>query len=458
MFGLSRKIEPALAPIETSRPHLDETALVAAIEALTAGDYAVSAASGDALSKALARLTEKLRDRASSDLDRIVGANVQIGETSVAVAKILESSRSIDARTQGMAAAVTEMVASVSQVANSTDAVAGAMREANAQVAQGRGDTLEAHRAMGAIADAVETAAAKIEALAEASEKIGAIVKAIEAIASQTNLLALNATIEAARAGDAGKGFAVVAGEVKSLSRQTAQATEDIRQRIGAFRGEIAGIVAAMREGSAAAVEGRRMMDKLGVAMETVGRHAEDVSGRMSEIANVIEGQSAAAKEIAEGVSAIATSTKEGVELVTALSGAMDASQKFTLEAQASLAELEFPAKIVRLAKADHVLWKKRLADMAVGRTKLRAEELADHRSCRLGKWYYGEGAATCAHLDAFRALEAPHERVHRHGIQAARLFADGKHAEALAEIAKVETASADVLARLDELRAGQKA
>lgn len=53
--------------------------------------------------------------------------------------------------------------------------------------------------------------------------------KSSEAIASQTQLLALNATIEAARAGDAGKGFAVVASEVKTLARQAASNSEDMR-------------------------------------------------------------------------------------------------------------------------------------------------------------------------------------------------------------------------------------
>jgi methyl-accepting chemotaxis protein len=53
--------------------------------------------------------------------------------------------------------------------------------------------------------------------------------KSSEAIASQTQLLALNATIEAARAGDAGKGFAVVASEVKTLARQAAANSEEMR-------------------------------------------------------------------------------------------------------------------------------------------------------------------------------------------------------------------------------------
>ena len=76
--------------------------------------------------------------------------------------------------------------------------------------------------------DESRNASANMEALSEDTEKINNITKIINNISSQTNLLALNATIEASRAGEAGKGFAVVAGEIKALSTQTDEATEEI--------------------------------------------------------------------------------------------------------------------------------------------------------------------------------------------------------------------------------------
>jgi len=69
--------------------------------------------------------------------------------------------------------------------------------------------------------------------LEENSEDIARFLSVISSIARQTNLLALNATIEAARAGEAGKGFAVVANEVKELARQSAEASDEITQKVG---------------------------------------------------------------------------------------------------------------------------------------------------------------------------------------------------------------------------------
>lgn len=58
------------------------------------------------------------------------------------------------------------------------------------------------------------------------------VVSLIADISSRIKLLALNASIESARAGEAGKGFAVVAGEIKALSEQTDEATDQIAETI----------------------------------------------------------------------------------------------------------------------------------------------------------------------------------------------------------------------------------
>lgn len=132
----------------------------------------------------------------------------------------------------------------------------------------------EQAKSMEDIASAVGQATDSISALTEASKQIAGMVQSIGDIASQTNLLALNATIEAARAGDAGKGFAVVAGEVKSLSTQTAKATDDIRKRISRLTDEIETITSSMENGTKAVEKGRSAMTS---TVETIDELADSI-------------------------------------------------------------------------------------------------------------------------------------------------------------------------------------
>ena len=125
-------------------------------------------------------------------------------------------------------------------------------------------------------------ASEKMHALGTAAHDIGKVTETISDISEQTNLLALNATIEAARAGEAGKGFAVVAGEIKELSRQTAEATHEIRQKI---QGIQSGTEAAVSE------------------IDDISKIIHDVNDITITIATAIEEQTAATNEISGNVS-----------------------------------------------------------------------------------------------------------------------------------------------------------
>lgn len=77
-----------------------------------------------------------------------------------------------------------------------------------------------------------------VETMNQSEETLSKLIKAIttidtkinliEEIAGQTNLLALNAAVEAARAKEHGKGFSVVSAEIRQLSENTHEASNDI--------------------------------------------------------------------------------------------------------------------------------------------------------------------------------------------------------------------------------------
>jgi len=119
-----------------------------------------------------------------------------------------------------------------------------------------------------------------------AAEEISNVVELIKDIATQTNLLALNATIEAVSAGEAGKGFAIVANEVKELSRQTAGATEEIRQK-----------VESMQNNSIFAVD----------AIKTIENGVNEIHELMSNIAKSVENQTETMNGISISISQAAT-------------------------------------------------------------------------------------------------------------------------------------------------------
>ena len=77
---------------------------------------------------------------------------------------------------------------------------------------------------------------------------------------------------------------------------------------------------------------------------------------------------------------------------------------------------------------------------------------MADHHSCRLGKWYDAVKDDTITVHPAYGALETPHAAVHTHGKRAAAQFAQGDRDGAQASVSEMEMASAEVVRLLNEL------
>lgn len=179
-----------------------------------------------------------------------------------------------------VATAMTEMSASVGEVADITHKASYLADNCNSESESGSEVVKETIDVINELVDDVQRSASAIDELKKRSENIGAVLDVIKSISEQTNLLALNAAIEAARAGEQGRGFAVVADEVRTLAQRTQEST-----------GEIESLVASLQSGSQHAFE--MMNQSRGKARDTVlkaeeaGRSLNMITQSVSNIADL---------------------------------------------------------------------------------------------------------------------------------------------------------------------------
>ena len=213
-----------------------------------------------ATTESVAQSSEKLRGTAAS-------IQTHVGESRDLSADVARAADDAANNVSGVAAACQELSACLAEITRRTDESSGLTRTA----------VTEATEAQQVVHD-----------LGEAASKVGSVVDVISKIARQTNLLALNATIEAARAGEHGRSFAVVAGEVKLLSRETAEATEQIAEQISSMQSATQSV--------------SKVIGGVGNSIGSIDESAAAISTSVSE-------QSKAVEEIAERIAHVSTAT-----------------------------------------------------------------------------------------------------------------------------------------------------
>ncbi len=355
-----------------------------------------------------------------------------------------------------VATAGEEMSATSGDIAQNCLMAAESSQHSNKLATEGAAVIQATVDGMTRIAERVKNTATVIESLGSRSDQIGAIVGTIEDIADQTNLLALNAAIEAARAGEQGRGFAVVADEVRALAERTTRATREIGEMIKAIQKETKIAVQSMEEGVVETARGTEEAARSGEALQGILYQISEVTQQINQIATAAEEQTATTSEISSNIYNITEVFSKTAQTVQATSDEAGKLNKLSEELQVNIKRFktrESDILMMSVAANDHRMFLSKIKAAVYGFTSEDANNLPNHHGCRFGKWYDGPGREICGHLNTYKAIDAPHERIHSLSKDAVAASNSGDKNRAIQLMNEVENVSLTLLEKLEDTR-----
>ncbi|MBN1981751.1 MAG: HAMP domain-containing protein [Chitinivibrionales bacterium] len=248
------------------------------------------------------RFIEKLQEiikKIIHTTDTLSTASTQLTETSLRITQNAENmtiqSESVKTSTEIATGNIKEISLSATKMSSEISQVATSINQMNVSINEVAQNCQDESKVVDTATNQAKETQEMMVKLGNSALEIGKVVGIIKDIADQTNLLSLNATIEAASAGDAGKGFAVVANEVKTLAKQTAQATEEIASQISDIQKNTTSAVDAI-------VKIVTIVEQINRISQTIVSAIEEQSATLSEINTNIGSADMVARDIAENV------------------------------------------------------------------------------------------------------------------------------------------------------------
>lgn len=254
------------------------------VEHFAVGDFSVRSKAKEYYIGAYSELLDKLIIMVTKVSETLGNINEASDQVSVGSEQMATSAQTIAEGATEQAAAIEQLLATVTSVADQVLATAKTTEQANDKAKIiGR----EAATSQDKIKELVQA----MERIQDTSREIEKVIATIEEIASQTNMLSLNAAIEAARAGEAGRGFAVVADQIRNLAENSAHSAVMTRGMIETSLHEV-------EKGSA-------IVNDTATAMNNVIRELDDIVVAVGTIRSASDTQAAAMKEMEHGVEQI---------------------------------------------------------------------------------------------------------------------------------------------------------
>ncbi|MES9969422.1 MAG: methyl-accepting chemotaxis protein [Candidatus Thiodiazotropha sp.] len=257
------------------------------------------------LQQSMSSMQNRLRDMISKISDTTTHLSTTADEVSVVTAQTTANIQQQQIETDQITTAMTQMGATVSDVAANIDNTSNAASAANHEAENGRMMVKKAVNGVHKLGEQIEHNADLISEVENNSDNINSVLEVIKSIAEQTNLLALNAAIEAARAGEQGRGFAVVADEVRTLAGRTQQSTTEINQMIESLQTNSKHAVEAMEENRQQAKKVVQQAENADAALIAISQSVAQIDQMSSQIATAAEEQSTVTEEMNRNINHI---------------------------------------------------------------------------------------------------------------------------------------------------------
>lgn len=238
----------------------------------------------------------------------------QINNVASASEQMSNNINTMASSSEQMSVNATTVSSTSEELSQNMNTVASSIEEMTSSINDVAKNAKEASKISNDAAALSVTATKTMDTLGEAAREIGNVTEVIKRIAEQTNLLALNATIEAASAGESGKGFAVVANEIKELANQSAQAAEDIANKIEGVQGNTNEAIKVIADVSNIIKSINESVDVISNAVQQQTSAANDISINVSQANTGVSNISCSIAEVATGSNDVAKNASEAAK------------------------------------------------------------------------------------------------------------------------------------------------
>ncbi|MCR5289244.1 MAG: methyl-accepting chemotaxis protein [Treponema sp.] len=157
--------------------------------------------------------------------------------------------------------------------------------------------------------------------------KIGDIISIIKDIADQTRIIAFNAELEAVTAGDDGKNFHIVAAEIRRLANSTINSIQDIENSITDIQQASHELISSSEQETQFIKKEAESANTLMENFNAIKDSAVDTSVKTSEIATMIEEQTASFNQILVTLKQISTTIDNFAESTKTITETTDQIQ-----------------------------------------------------------------------------------------------------------------------------------